>query len=54
MPGIDNLILIVNELEKVHMKKRPGDVKIIQDVSASFRYAIEKLREERKGKEYGY
>lgn len=50
MTGLDNLILIVNELEKAHMQKRPGDIKIIQDVSSSFRYAIKKLKKEKEGK----
>jgi len=49
MPGLDNLLLIVNELEKAHIKKRPGDIKIIQDVSASFKYAINKLKKEKEG-----
>lgn len=49
MPGLDNLLLIINELEKSYLVKRPKDAEIIKDVSGSFRYAVQKLKQEKEG-----
>ena len=53
MTGLNNILLFINELEKSYLARRPDDTEIIKDLSGSFRYAIQKLIQEREGKERG-
>jgi len=50
MPGLDNVLLIFDELEKSYLLRRPYDADIIKDMAGSFKYVIKKLKIEEKGK----
>ena len=53
MPGLKKLLIIIDELEKSYLLKRPHDAEIIKGVTGSFRYAVQKLKEEKEGNKHG-
>jgi|GEM_PF-4495130 len=48
MPGLNNLILIFNEMEKLYLKKCPWAAIVIKDIFNKIRSATEKLIHERR------